>query len=1037
MKKAALAFSLLALAANAQAQSAGPVTLLSSLPLSGNTGGGYSAAPRFSADGQFLLFTSTANNLVTNDDLANFSDIFLHDLAASSNRLISISTNGVGGGNGDSSGACLSSNAQIIAFQSLASNLASNDNNGVVDVFVRDLAAGLTRLVSANPSGTASGNGRSFNPVITPDGRWVAFESQATDLVAGDNNSIQDVFLRDLQTSTSYLVSVGAQGASRRSTSASLSDDGQRVAFESNAQFFSSNLTASLGEVYVRDRVANATIWASSNLYALTAAAHKTYRAFNPALSGDGLYLAFKTAPSLSVTATGASLYVFDLQSGQLSLLATNTTDATLPEISPDGRWVAFEAGTNVYLWDRNTGTNTLVSVDVSGLGPANGTSTRPALNPNGGKVLFFSDAANLTTNSVNGKTQLYLRDLASSSTQLVSARPDGSSGGDLSASRADLDPSGTRVTFESDDERLVADDYNQASDVFLRDTATQLTRLISARAPGLPSKTPAGRATLGHDALSADGRYAVLSAFDSVLVPGDRNAAEDAFLGDLATGANLALAYPGGANLGPNVATIAPLLSANGEQAAFFQRNYGSPFTDQLYVYSLLQQTNRLISRAWNNALPAAGSSRRASFDRSGSRMTFESDAPDITPADSNNAPDVFLWDSAYGSNLLVSVNLAGTASGNFASINPLISRDGRWVVFRSRATDLVTHPSVNSATYQLYARDLSSNTTALISVDSLGNWMSASNPIISADSRAVLFSGPKASLFAYNLYAGTSTLVCTQCLNASPSADARWVVFEALGAVRNVVLADLQTSSTNLISTNRFGTGGGNAASFAPQISYDGRYVAFLSRASDLVQGVSNGWAQVFVWDRLSNHITLQSSSILQNGPGNGPSFNPTLGSDGRTVLFQSYASDLISGDFDNDQSVFAFRLNAPDADGDGLDDDWEWAHFGTLGRDGHTDFDGDGQSDLQEYLSGTDPGSANSALKLLTVASLAEGSLIFWTSTPGKAYRVQFKNNLDEPAWTDLPGLVTASDSTSSKLDPSAGLPRQRFYRVLLSL
>src|SRR6185369_15158277 len=135
--------------------------------------------------------------------------------------------------------------------------------------------------------------------------------------------------------------------------------------------------------------------------------------------------------------------------------------------------------------------------------------------------------------------------------------------------------------------------------------------------------------------------------------------------------------------------------------------------------------------------------------------------------------------------------------------------------------------------------------------------------------------------------------------------------------------------------------------------------------------------------------------------------------LAADGRTVVFQSFANDLIAGDFNDRRDIFVLRLGGADSDGDGLDDDWEMTYFGDISRDGSGDFDHDGQSDRDEFLAGTNPTSDASLLRVLTLTSLNGGNTtILWNSAPGRTYRVQFKNNVDDPQWSDLPGVVSAT-------------------------
>jgi hypothetical protein len=162
---------------------------------------------------------------------------------------------------------------------------------------------------------------------------------------------------------------------------------------------------------------------------------------------------------------------------------------------------------------------------------------------------------------------------------------------------------------------------------------------------------------------------------------------------------------------------------------------------------------------------------------------------------------------------------------------------------------------------------------------------------------------------------------------------------------------------------------------------------------------------------------------------------SVKPILGADGRTVIFQSYASDLVENDFNSNRDIFVLRLGAGDSDGDGLEDDWELAYFGTLGRDGSGDFDGDGHTDRQEFSAGTDPTNRGSILRALTLTSFNGATTILWSASPGRTYQVQFKDDLNHGEWTDLAGLVTAHGSTASAVDPFNGTTAQKYYRITL--
>jgi hypothetical protein len=208
----------------------------------------------------------------------------------------------------------------------------------------------------------------------------------------------------------------------------------------------------------------------------------------------------------------------------------------------------------------------------------------------------------------------------------------------------------------------------------------------------------------------------------------------------------------------------------------------------------------------------------------------------------------------------------------------------------------------------------------------------------------------------------------------------------------------------------------------------------VVFASKASDLVNNDTNGSSDIFVRDRQQNLTLLASRSQLDPVPGHGSSHRSIIGADGHSVLYCSLASDLTAQDFNNQQDLFLLRWSSDDSDLDGLDDDWELVYFGTLTRNGLGDFDSDGSSDGQEFQAGTDPINSGSVLRVITVTLLGGETRIFWAATPGKSYQVQFKDDVTDDPWADLPGIVTASSSTAMGVDSSSR--PHRFYRVALA-
>ncbi len=499
-----------------------------------------------SANARFVAFVSDAPNLVTNDDLELFLDVFVRDLETDSTVLISVNTNGIGGGNANSSSAVLSSNGQFVVFASAAGNLIPGDTNEASDVFVRDLVAGVTQLVSvdrdggspANPSPLAT-RPLSGNPLISPDGRWVVFESQATNLVeTADTNQETDAFARDLQTGTMHLISLNANGTATgngRSEQASMTPDGKFVAFVSTATDLVPGVTNRLGDVYVRDLNAGQTFWASTNVGAAMPDA-AGYQCFGPALSADGRFVAFKAT---AIGVTNEILFVHhDLLTGVSTVLTRETAADSWPQLSADGRFVAYESTNQVYHWDRDTGSNVLVSVATDGTNSASAAARAPLMTPNGLRVVFLSSATNLVDGGINGVWQIYQRDLEHDVTTLVSADDDGRPGAvHLDVALPSLSPDGRWVAFSSSDDRLVADDLNGMEDVFVCEVTAGATRLVSARDPALACVTGSALSAREVGAISADGKRIGFVSLDGNLAPGDTNGWQDAFVQDVGTG--------------------------------------------------------------------------------------------------------------------------------------------------------------------------------------------------------------------------------------------------------------------------------------------------------------------------------------------------------------------------------------------------------------------------------------------------------------------------------------------------------------------
>ena len=337
----------------------------------GGDSNGASNLPSISSDGRYVAFQSGATDLVpvvTN----GFIHIFVHDRQTGTTTQVSLHTNGTEA-DGPSSDPSISSNGRFVAFESEAGNLVAGDTafpSGFPDIFVHDLQTGDTIWVSEDPLG-GEGNGPSFNPSISADGRYVAFESEA-DLVVGDT-SFFDIFVRDLLAGTTTLVSVNWNGdqADDNSYSPSISSDGRYVAFESFATDLMAVGTNGNGHIFVRDLLSGTTTMVSVDSSAIPIQGNGN--SYSPAISSDGRYVAF--------------------ESDSDNLVAGDTNGST-----------------DIFVHDLQTGATTRISVDSSAIPiQGNSDSYSPAISFDGTSVAFVSDADNLVGGDDNGFPDIFL----------------------------------------------------------------------------------------------------------------------------------------------------------------------------------------------------------------------------------------------------------------------------------------------------------------------------------------------------------------------------------------------------------------------------------------------------------------------------------------------------------------------------------------------------------------------------------------------------------------------------------------------------
>jgi Tol biopolymer transport system component len=579
-----------------------------------------------------------------------------------------------------------------------------------------------------------------------------------------------------------------------------------------------------------------------------------------------------------------------------------------------------------------------------------------------------------LVTNIAPGDYHLYARDLHSRVTTLVDADTN-AVGSNLSpATVPSLSEDGRLVAFDCQDGGLVPGDFNRDSDLFVRDLSSSSTELISAHDPTLASATPNGASLLSSTSISSDGRFTAFASEASNLVPGDTNNCRDIFLRDTENGTVL------------------------------------------------------LVSVA-TNGLPADGVSFDPAISSDGRYVAFTSMADNLVLGDTNQDQDVFVRDVQTGTTTLVSVNSSGAGSGNAASYSPILSADGRYVLFQSLAMNLA--PATGSRGY-LFFRDLQASTNI-----GLPTALGVSGAM-TRDGRYVFYLTPAAALSASPhiwdsqvggvplLFRGLpanlnpneasfspdgkrlavsqyfSSLLVANVANTVEPAEVidsglinqlRWsangsrLVYgkatSVAGTSAQVWFHDF-SNGTNILASHTYAdpTAVANGPSDSGDISPDGRFVAYRSTATNIVVGVTNGQPALYLFDAQTGVNTL----LVQGGisaatVGNRP-LRPFFSGDGRSLYFASWATDLAPNDFNHNTDLFAYSF----------------------------------------------------LYAVLVPPAAGQDSFISWPSTPGKHYRVEYKNGLEDPNWHELAGIVTSYGNKASIRDPETNASH-RLYRIVI--
>jgi len=405
-------------------------------------------------------------------------------------------------------------------------------------------------------------------------------------------------------------------------------------------------------------------------------------------------------------------------------------------------------------------------------------------------------------------------------------------------------------------------------------------TTRVSVDSAGNEANT--GSAT-GRGGISGDGRYVVFYSSATNLTPDDTNGVSDIFVHDRQTGVTERVSNQTDCceGVGGDFA-----ISGDGRYVAFV---YG-------YVVLALDRETAATEMVSVDSTgnPANDGSGLIHISADGRFVTFRSTASNLVPDDTNSILDIFVHDRQTGITERVSVGSTG-GEANDVSIDSAISADGRYVAFESRATNLV--PGGTNGAPQIFVHDRQTGVTEEVSVNSAGNEANggANWPTISADGRYIAFSSG-----ASNLVPGDTEVCYGRPYNCS-----------------DIFVHDRQTGVTELVSVDSAGNAG-NWHSSLPSISANGRYVAFESRASNLVPGDSNGYGDIFVHDRQTGVTQRVSVDSLGNEGDNGGEGSSGISADGRYVAFVSDSTNLVPDDTNATSDVFVHDRD----DDDGVD-------------------------------------------------------------------------------------------------------------------
>lgn len=763
--------------------------MLVSVNTNGLTGNGVSHNAAMTPDAHFIAFSSAASDLVPSDT-NGIPDVFVRDCLANTTELASVGALSTGSIYlpSTSESPDISSDGSLVAFYTTATNLLPGQTTAG-HVFVRNQPAATTVWVSSNApnlflSAYGTTNAISCSQRISADGKYVAFEACTNHSAFISSTNAAGIILRyALETGVTDLVATNATVPSVQFEDINMLDvtpDGRYVAFVTTTNTSPSLATC----VNLWDGQSGATSLISQNL---TGGVSANDACLWPRMDSSGRYVAFLAAASDLTTnsVSGYNCYLRDTQAGTTTLVNVDTNgigagvnSLTPPAICGDGHLVAFVCSDgnlvanddnsvmDVFARDCITNTTELVSrrnpaQPDGSTGFSSGFSTF-SVSSNGLFVAFTSEGS-FVANDTNNMRDVYLADILNQTNILISVNTNGVAANCI-ASEPSIDATGRYVAFSSLATDLIPNDTNNSFDVFVRDSVAGTTTLASQNADG----SGEGNADSYTPTVSASGRYVLFYSLANNLAAGTFSGG-NLFLRDtqLSTNYALTLSGAGSAFMTPdggrvafvdggasklyvwdtssaeriytnNLASTAavPSLSADGNLVAWFDgwlkvanltsntvaiisrglasTRAGAHFSGDgrfltyaintinatdinaladVYVYDFQSGASNLISRGFNSVMAASGTSDSPAISSDGRFIAYRSLASNNVVTDLNGVPDLMLYDRSNAVTLLITASVAGNRTANNRSMAPAFSADGKNLVFSSWASDLQPH--------------------------------------------------------------------------------------------------------------------------------------------------------------------------------------------------------------------------------------------------------------------------------------------------------------------------------------------------------